>query len=217
MQAFGDIIFEVSENKTLTYNEFQRNTEPRWIEHKVLHDKPELEFEGPGTDDISLRILLRAELGINPEKQMAKIREFARKGKKALFIRGNKPISSNFWVIKRAVEVHKVIDNKGNILTMEVDLNLMEYPRENEDEPKKKTTSSFKKASTSKTSKKLGTITITVKSVHIRSGPGTNNKVLGYAMKNDKLKVTEEKNGWYALGGGKYISANSAYSSFKGA
>lgn len=201
----------------MTYNEFQRTTESRWFEHNVLHDKPELEFEGPGTDDISFKILLRAELGINPEKQMAKIREFARTGKNALFIRGNKPISANYWVIKRAVEVHKVIDNKGNILTMEVDLYLMEYPKENEDEPKKKTTSSIKKASTSKTSKKSGTITITVKSVHIRSGPGVNNKVLGYAMKNDQLKVTEEKNGWYALGGGKYISANSAYSSFKGA
>ena len=201
----------------MTYNEFQRTTEPRWFEHKVLHDKPELEFEGPGTDDISLKILLRAELGINPEKQMAKIREFARTGKKALFIRGNRPISVNYWVIKRAVEVHKVIDNKGNIITMEVELNLMEYPRETEDETKKKTTSSVKKASTAKASKQLGTITITVKSVHIRSGPGVNNKVLGYAMKNDKLKVTGKKNGWYAIGGGKYISANSAYSSFKGA
>lgn len=201
----------------MTYNEFQRTTEPRWFEHKVLHDKPELEFEGAGTDDISFKILLRAELGINPEKQMAKIREFARKGKKALFIRGNKPISANYWVIKRAVEVHKVIDNQGNILIMEVDLNLMEYPRETEDETKKKTTSSVKKASTAKTSKYIGTITITVKSVHIRSGPGVNNKVLGYAMKSDKLKVTGKKNGWYALGGGKYISANIAYSSFKGA
>lgn len=217
MQAFGEIVFEVSENKTLTYNDFQRTTEPRWFEHKVLQDKPELEFEGAGSDNISLKILLRAELGINPEKQMARIREFARRGKKALFIRGNKPISVNYWVIKKAVEVHKVIDDKGNVLTLEVELNLMEYPRGIEDEPKKKTISAVKKASNTKTSKQLGIITITAKSMHIRSDPGTNNKVLGYAIKNDKIKVIEEKNGWYALGGGKYISANSAYSTFKGA
>lgn len=212
--SFGEIVFEVSEDKILTYDQFTRTTEPRWIDHKIILDKPDLEFEGAGTDTISFKILLRAEFGINSEKQMAKIREFARRGKKALFIRGNKPISVNYWVIKKAVEVHKAVDQHGNVLTMEVELNLMEYPNKIKAESEKKTTSAIKKDSTKK-SKQLGTLTITVKSVHIRSGPGVNNKVLGYAMKNDKLTVLGEKNGWYSLGGGKYITASSAYSTLK--
>lgn len=74
----------------------------------------------------------------------------------------------------------------------------------------------IKKKDNGSTSKKAtGTMTITVKSVHIRGGPGVNNKVVGYAMKGDKLTVYGEKDGWYSLGGGKYISANNAYSSFK--
>lgn len=217
LASFGDIVFEVSDDKVLTFDQFTRTTEPRWVDHKILYEKPDLEFEGAGTDTISLRILLRAELGVNPEEQMAKIREFARRGKKALFIRGNKPVSVNYWVIKKAVETHKSIDQKGNVLTMEVELNLMEYPKTVKVESTKKTVSSVKKDTSTKNAKQSGTITIKVKSVHIRSGPGVNNKVLGYAMKNEKLTVLEEKNGWYSLGGGKYIAASPAYSTLKGA
>lgn len=216
LASFGDIVFEVSDDKVLTYDQFTRTTESRWVNHKILYDKPDLEFEGAGTDSISLRVLLRAELGVNPEEQMAKIREFARRGKKAFFIRGNKPISVNYWVINKAVETHKTIDQHGNVLTMEVELNLLEYPKKDEAASTKKTVSSVKKE-TQSNKKVKGTISIKVKSVHIRSGPGVNNKVLGYAMKNDKLTVLSEKNGWYSLGGGKYIAANPEYSTFKGA
>lgn len=213
--SFGDIVFIVSNKKILSFEDFQRNTSPRWKEHNVLSNKPFLEFEGPGADEISFSIVLSADMGINPELQMAKIREFARRGKKALFIRGGKPISINHWVITRAVEKHQLIDNKGNILKMSVDISLKEHVLDKVVEIKK-TTSNVKGVSITKSSKQaIGEITIIVKSVHIRSGPGVNYKVLGYAMNGDKFKVYSKKNGWYSLGGGKYITASSEYSSLK--
>lgn len=212
--SFGDIVFEVSDKKIQSFDGFQRSNEPRWKEHAVIGHKPILEFEGPGVDPITFTVLLRAEFGVNPENQMAKLREFARRGKKALFIRGNKPISVNYWVIKKLSETHKNIDNFGNVMTIEAQLDLLEYVNDSNIEPKK--TMSSNQSSTTATSKRAtGTMSITVKSVHIRGGPGVDNKVLGYAMQGDKLTVYGEKNGWYSLGGGKYISANSAYSSLK--
>lgn len=217
--SYGDVVFEVSDKKVLTFDGFQRTNEPRWKEHSVIGQKPILEFEGPGVDPITFTILLRAELGVNPEEQMAKLRKFARWGQKALFIRGNKPISTNYWVIKKVSETHKNIDNQGNVMTIEAQLDLLEYVNDAANTAPKKTMSSnqeAKKTDTAATSKQAtGTMSITVKSVHIRGGPGADNKVLGYAMKGDKLTVYGEKDGWYSLGGGKYISANSAYSSFK--
>lgn len=214
--SYGEIVFEVSPNKTQTFNEFERTNSPRWQEHAVIGQKPILEFEGPGTDTISFKVLLRADLGVNPEEQLVKLRKFARWGQKALFIRGNKPISTNYWVIDSLRENHKHIDNLGNVLTIEVDLSLKEYVNDSVNNTTKKTTSSNQKASKTSTSKKAtGTMKITAKSVHIRGGPGVNNKVLGYAMKGDALTVYGEKDGWYSLGGGKYISANDAYSTFK--
>lgn len=213
--SFGDIVFIVSNKKILSYEDFQRIISPRWKEHNVLANKPLLEFEGPGADEISFTIVLSAGMGINPEAQMAKIRDFARRGKKALFIRGGKPISINHWVIDKAVERHQITDNKGNILKMAVELSLKEHALDTTEETKK-TTANVKGVSTSVPSKKAtGEITITVKSVHIRSGPGVNNKVIGYAMKGNKLKIYGEKNGWYSLGVGRYITANSEYSSLK--
>ena len=216
--SFGDLVFEVTENKILTYNDYTRTTEPRYIEHNILQNKPKLEFEGPGADPISFNVLLRAEFGINPEATMAKIREYARKGKRDLFVRGGTPISVNYWVIKKAVEKHKRIDNYGNILEIEVQLDLQEYVYDSTDSTKL-TTSSVQSTNTTTNSsnKPTGKMKIIVKSVHIRSGPGVNNSVLGYAMNGDELTVYGMENGWYRLGGGKYITANSAYSSFKGA
>lgn len=213
--SFGNLIFEVSENKTQTYADFQRTTSPRWEQHKVYLHKPVPEFEGPGADTISFKIIFRAEFGVHPEKAMAALREFARRGKKALFVRGNKPISINYWVIDKIVERHKQIDNMGNVLSIEADIDLLEYPKRPADTSEKKTVAAVKSSNQSASKKRLGTMKITVKSVHIRSGPGVNYKVLGYAMRNDELTVYSEKNGWYSLGGGKYITASAAYSTLK--
>lgn len=215
--SFGPIVFEVTTDKILSFDGFTRTTEPRYIEHKVQRLKPRVEFEGEGIDPISIKILLKAELGVNPEAEMKKIREYAQRGKRDLFIRGGKPVSTNTFVIKRAEETHKRVDNHGIVLEIEVQLEFLEYV-EDKVSNKKPTTSSVKKSSTTANAKNpTGKMKITVKSVHIRSGPGANNKVLGYAMSGDELTVYGVENGWYKLGGGKYISAKAAYSSFKGA
>lgn len=214
--SFGDVVFEVSHEKTLTFSDFERTNSARWQEHPIYGRKPILEFEGPSADTISFTILLTASLGVNPGKQLSRLRDFNAIGKKGLFIRGNKPISTNYWVITNLHEKHRNIDNLGNVLTIEVDIELKEYEKQKASVSSKKTVSSNKKNNTSTTSKKpAGSMTITVNSVHIRGGPGVNNKVVGYAMKGDKLTVYGEKDGWYSLGGGKYISANDAYSTFK--
>lgn len=209
--SFGDIVFEVSTKKVLTFNEFERTNSPRWNMHNTLQNKPQAEFEGPGSDEISFSILLKSELGVNPEKEAAKLRTFADTGKKAPFIRGNKPISTNMWAIQKVTEIHRNIDNLGNVLTIQLQIDLLEYANNTSIVQKKTTTNSNSSTKTGF----LGTITITVKSVHIRSGPSAKHKVLGYAMRQKKLAVKSVSNGWYSLGGGKYITANSKYSTLK--
>lgn len=217
--SFLDLVFEVSEKKTQTFNDFTRTNEPRYQKHEIIGRKPKLEYIGPGVDSISFDIVFKAELGANPEQQLEMLRRYARVGNKGLFIRGNQPISVNYWVIERLVETHKRVDNLGNVLEIHVTIDLREYEKE-EEEIKKATASSAANSSSSSSSsatkKAIGKMKITAKSVHIRSGPGVENSVLGYAMNGDELTVYGVVNGWYDLGGGKYITANSAYSSFKG-
>ncbi|MEK4255414.1 phage tail protein [Ureibacillus sp. FSL K6-2830] len=213
--SYAGIVFEINDLKNVTYSDFKRETTPRWDTHDILQNKPLPEFRGPGVDEISLQIKFRADFGVDPEKEMAKLREFARKGHTSLFVRGNQPISVNHWVITKATEVHKVIDNKGNVISMDVELTLMEYPKSDIQSSKKTIKPpQVKIASSNSSLKPIGKMIITVKSVHIRSGPGVNYKVLGYAFKGDTLTVYGEKNGWYSLGGGKYITASNKYSKF---
>lgn len=213
--SYGGVIFTVSHKKTLTFKDFERTGAARWNDHEIIGMKPKSEFSGSGLDDISITILLKAELGINPIKQIEKLRIMKDTGKVAPFIIGGKPISKNYWSIQQMVESHKVIDNKGNILSSEVTLNLKEYVIKIKKKKPKTSNKKAKIASSSKNKKTLGKMTITVKSVHIRSGPSTSAKVIGYAFNGDTLIVLSEKNGWYSLGKGKYITANSKYSTLK--
>lgn len=213
--SFGDVVFEVSPGKTMTFRDFERSGSGRWDEHEIIRYKPRSEFQGPGLEEIKFTVLLKAELGINPMKELNKLRKMRDTGAVAPFIIGGKPISSNYFALQNLTERYTKIDAYGNVLAVEADLTLKEYVL-----TKKKTKTTMQKtaakASSNATSKKkaLGTITITVKSVHIRSGPSTSHKVIGYAYKGDTLTVYSEKNGWYSLGQGKYITANPKYSTF---
>lgn len=211
--SFGDIIFEVSDDKILTFKDYNRKGSSRWNQYEIIGNKPKSDFDGPGLEEISISILLKVELGVSPSEQLEIIRNMKDTGKPALLILGNKPISPNYWVITDMEENDHIIDNRGNILKADVTLSLMEYfvPKKSE----QKVTVSKTSSNASSSSKSIGKMTITVKSVHIRSGPGTSYKVLGYAFKGDTLTVYSEKNGWYYLGNGKYITASSKYSTFK--
>lgn len=217
--TFGDVIFEVSNKTVLTFKDYNRNGSARWTDHEILNQKQKSEFIGPGLDDITFTIYLSASLGVNPAKEILKLRKMKDTGKVAPFVLGGKPISSNYWSLQGVNEGNEIRDNQGILLAATVELTLREYVIKKTHA--KKTTSKKRKVSGAAKNKpvskvkKLGVITIIVKSVHIRSGPSTNAKVIGYAMKNDKLTVTSEKNGWYSLGQGKYITANAAYSTLK--
>ena len=41
------IAFEVSSNKTLTFNNFKRTVSARWHTHNIVNGKPKSEFAGP--------------------------------------------------------------------------------------------------------------------------------------------------------------------------
>lgn len=210
--SYLNVVFQVSDNRVNTFNNFTRTGDARYEKHAIKHQKPLLEFEGPDVESVTFDVKLSVNLGINPLAELEKWKKSWREGKRGIFLLGNKPVSNNAFVISKVTENHKTFDKKGNVLTIEISLDLLEYPitiKKN----KAKATANGKTVPAAK--KQTGTMTITVKSVHIRNGPSTKNKVIGYAYRNNKLKVYGQKNGWYDLGSGKYITANKAYSTFK--
>lgn len=210
--SFLDVVFEVREDKVNTFTNFTRSGEARYEKHDIKHQKPLTEFEGPDLDDLSFDVKLSANLGVNPTTELAKWVSARNTGQSGMFVLGNIPISNTGFVIRKITETHTTFDGKGNVLTIELNIELLEYPMTIHFNPPVPVSTPPAPAAKGL----LGTMTIKVKSVHIRSGPGVNNKVLGYAYNGDDLQVYGNTNGWYDLGSGRFITASSQYSNFKG-
>lgn len=125
--SYADVVFEVSEKKALFFSNFKRTKKARWEVHDVIDRKPIPEFMGVGQDELTIDVTLRAELGINPKKELKKLEKIIEKGTAYYFILGGKPISKNKWYLESYEESHDVIDNRGNSLHVTVILQLKEY------------------------------------------------------------------------------------------
>jgi len=66
----GSVTFVVSSHYMLTPSKFQQGTEARWQDHDVIFHKPASEFLGPGLKSVSFEIILSAQHGIAPEKEI---------------------------------------------------------------------------------------------------------------------------------------------------
>ncbi|UTW68694.1 phage tail protein [Anaerobacillus sp. HL2] len=53
--------------------DFNRGGSGRWAIMRLL--KTNCEFVGPGQEDVTLTILLSAHLGVNPQKELQKLRK----------------------------------------------------------------------------------------------------------------------------------------------
>ena len=74
------IIFEVSDNRVLTFESMSREVSGRWTEHEVLGVKPKAEFLGPGLQTISLTIHLSAALGVKPRRILDMVERMVERG-----------------------------------------------------------------------------------------------------------------------------------------
>lgn len=212
--SFIGVVFEVSNKRINTFNNFTRSGDASYEKHNIKGSKPLLEFDGDDIETATFDIKLSKSLGVNPLNELEKWKVARRRGYRGIFLIGKKPISANTYVISKITENHTTYDANGDVVTIELSIEIMEYP-----EPtlaaKMKAKVKPKNSTAPAAKKQKGTVTITVKSVHIRNGPGVKNKVIGYAMRNDSYKVYGTKNGWYDLGGGKYMTGDKAYSKYK--
>lgn len=130
--TLGDIVFEVSREKVRTFDDLRRRGSGRWAVHDVVGKKPVKEFIGPGLEKIRFSIQLSVALGINPLDEINKLRDLRDKGEPQDLVIGGAPVGENLWVIEEISEDWKKLDNRGNILFAEVDIELEEYPRDSE-------------------------------------------------------------------------------------
>jgi phage protein U len=122
--SFGHIVFETSADRIRTWSKFGRTGKVRFAEHAVHGEKPVLEYIGPGLEEISLQVRFDATLGVNPEKEIAALRELRDAGTAQQLIIGKDPLGR--FAIASLEEDWQLVDNQGLLLVAIVSLTLKE-------------------------------------------------------------------------------------------
>jgi len=127
MAQWGDITFKVTSEKVFSFDKMKRSYSARWASHDIIGKRPKMEFQGPGMDEISIEVILDAELGVKPRATMKKFRSAAKKGAVAYFYVGGKKVAKNKFYITSGTENWDEIWNKGELVRATATITFGEY------------------------------------------------------------------------------------------
>lgn len=125
--SLGDIAFSVSAwNQIHTFDELSRSAKARTAQHDVIGEKPYTEYLGAGLQEISFKVKLNAQWGVNPAEEVQKLISYCETGIVLTFSVGGKRIGSR-WIIESVSESVRHYDNHGSVLAADVNITLKEY------------------------------------------------------------------------------------------
>ena len=121
------IVFEVSGDKVLTFNEMGREVAGRWATHEALGVKPKAEFLGPENQTISLTINLSAAMGVRPRDVLEAVEDMAETGVAEYLIIGSKPVGKNPFRLTGSSETWNNVYHHGELARASMTITLEEY------------------------------------------------------------------------------------------
>ena len=125
--SLGDLIFEVSNYKVLTFKDFKREGGAKYATHEVIGQPPKLEFLHRELEKLSLEIDLVSSLGVNPEDEIQKITDMCNDGEANYLIFGGQVYGDCQWIIESYSEDVKYFGADGETILSKVSLKLTEY------------------------------------------------------------------------------------------
>lgn len=127
--SLGDIVFEVNDDRKLTFSGMSYNVGARTSVHNRINGRPLIEFLGPENEQISLTIKLSAFVGINPRKSMYKLNDMCREGVPLRLVIGKTHFGKYKWLITNVSNTMEHISNRGQLLSITTKITLKEYPK----------------------------------------------------------------------------------------
>lgn len=123
---FGDIIFETSDERILSFTNFKRSTSSNFTDHTLINQKPMTEFVSPGLDEITFTVVLDGRFGVSVKKEMDRWLEKARFGDAETLCVGV-PLGVDKWTVRSVSQSWDVIYYNGVVTNAKVDITLKEY------------------------------------------------------------------------------------------
>lgn len=126
--SWGNVlIFEVSDDKILTFNKLTRAVGSEWAKHSRIGLKDQSEFIRPTVQKLTFTISLNAMLGVKPRAMLEVIEKAIENGEVNTFVVGGKKIGKNRWKIKSVSEAWDTFLNKGELVKAKVNVTMEEY------------------------------------------------------------------------------------------
>lgn len=125
--SLGEVVFEVSSDKVHTFQDLQIQRKANYAEHAIHGKKGLLEFTGFAPLTATMKIDLLAALGVVPKDELDALVEILTNHEAVPFILNGEPQGDNLWVLESMAESYPVINNKGELISVSVTLNLKEY------------------------------------------------------------------------------------------
>ncbi len=125
---FGSAItFETSDSRILNFKSFKREVSGRWTEHQRVGKKPQLQFMGPDSAEVTFTIILDAQHGVSPRSTLNKIEKCVTRGTPNKLVIGNSKVGSNKFVMTKVSETWDTLYDKGELVRATCDVTLREY------------------------------------------------------------------------------------------
>lgn len=154
--SFGEIIFEVyfsgrgeirldvlkhivaekdnsPDKRVFTFKDFSRKTKARYAKHDLINRQSALEKIGDDVEKITLGIRLVRDLGVEPEIEAEKLRQYCREGRAEFLILGDEVIGGCKFVIVEVDERAQMFDGTGKILVSELSVDFETYEDDEND------------------------------------------------------------------------------------
>ena len=122
----GEVIFNTSDSKILSFHDFKVNASGNWGEHKRNGKKSEYEFLGPSSKTVSFVIELDANYGVNPRDMLDILTKYVEDGLVSPLVIGNKKVGDK-WRLTKLSSSWSSIMSGGELIKASATVTLEEY------------------------------------------------------------------------------------------
>lgn len=128
--GFGNVAFETSDKRILTFSNFRRDIASRYSRSEVIGQKPRTSYVGPGLDTVTFEVQLNVSNGYNPMDYIVEFIKYARDGEAHPLVIGPNTIGVDKWLITAMGTPYKTFGPGGVVISASIELTFEEYVEE---------------------------------------------------------------------------------------
>jgi len=124
--SFGGLVFEVSEERILSFETLSRSVSARVETHEIGGRQGIVEFVGPGDDSITLDMSFSRQRGVDPKTEVDRLIGYCKTGQRFPLLIGGEPMggAGALWIPRDVSEERSVVSPRGVTIRSRVSVSL---------------------------------------------------------------------------------------------